>query len=152
MLSMSETNHNIKKSQSSQVFITIVVVVVVTLAVALYKINRTQERIENKNINAAQNVEQKREKLIDKYMDDYAEGAAWAMKNKIADPQDCEEAGVSSLNNLGCMTIANEYKEQVEMDAYRAAVRDSMDQGLGAEELAPEDQFLNDAYLEPEIN
>lgn len=152
MLSMSETNQNFKNSQSSQVFITIVVVSVVTLAVALYKINRTQERIENKSINATQNVEQKREKLIDKYMDDYAEGAAWAIKNKIADPENCVEAGVSSLNNLGCVTIANELKEQIETEASRAIERDVIEQGLGAEELAPEDQFLNDAYLEPEIN
>lgn len=149
---MSEINKSFKKSQTSQTVITIVVIAVVTLLGALYKINRTQERIENKNTNASQNVEQTREKLIDKYMDDYAEGAAWAIKNEVADPEQCEDKAVSALNNLGCVTVATELKDQIERDVARGLMRDDAEIALEAEELPLEDAFLNEAYLEPEIN
>lgn len=149
---MSETNKSYKKSQSNQAVITIVVVAVVTLLVALYKINRTQERIERRNTETTQSVEVKREKFMDKYVDDYAEGATWAMKNGIADPEACEDAGASSLNNLGCMTVATELKEQIERDVTRGMTRENAEEALEAEEISPEDAFLNEAYLEPEIN
>jgi hypothetical protein len=148
---MSETNKSYKKSQPSQTVITIVVVAVVTLLVALYKINRTQERIERKNTEATQSVEVTREKALDKFVDDYAEGATWAVKNGVADPEACEDAGVSSLNNLGCVVVATELKEQMERDAARGIVREDLE-SVEAEELSPEDEMYNEAYLEPEIN
>lgn len=152
MLNMSETSHNYKKRRSNQIILTIILVAVVTLAVALYKINRTQERIEIRNIKAKQNTEQFREKSMDKYMGDYAEGAAWALKNSIIDPEECDDAGVSSLNNLGCVAVATELKQQLERDAARVIGREDIDQEIPVEELAPEEAFLNEAYLEPEMN
>ena len=149
---MSETNKSYKKSQSNQAVITIVVVAVVTLLVALYKINRTQERIERRNTETTQNVEVKREKVMDKYMDDYAEGAAWAIKNEIADPEACEDAGSSAVGNLGCLTVATELKEQAERGVARGVTREDAEEVLEDEELSPEDAFLNEAYLEPETN
>lgn len=149
---MSETNKSYKKSQSSQAVITIVVVAVVTLLVALYKINRTQERIERRSTETTQNVEVTREKAMDKFVDDYAEGATWAIKNGVADPEACEDAGVSSLNNLGCVVVATELKEQAERDVARGMPRENAEEALEAEEVSPEDAFLNEAYLEPETN
>lgn len=149
---MSDTNNSFKNSKSSQTVITIVLVAVITLLVALYKINRTQERIERRNTESTQNVEVKREKFMDKYVDDYAEGAAWAIKNGVADPEACEEVGVSSINNLGCVTVATELKEQMERNVERSITREDAEQALDAEEFSPEDAFLNEAYLEPEIN
>lgn len=114
MTRMSETNKNFKKRQSNQTIITIVVVSAVTLLVVLYKINRTQERIEHRNTETIHRVEVKREKVMDKYMDDHAEGATWEIKNEINDTKACEDAGSSFVDNLGC--IAVELKEQVKRD------------------------------------
>lgn len=149
---MSQTNKSYKKSQSSQTVIAIVVVAAVTLLGVLYKINSTQERIERTTTETTQKVEVKREKLMDKYVDDYAEGAAWAMKNGIVDPKECEDIGVSSLNNLGCVTVASELKDQIDGDVARGMTREDAELALEQEELSPEDAFLNEAYLEPEIN
>lgn len=149
---MSETNKSYKKSQPNQTVITIVAVAVVTLLGVLYKINRTQERIERTSTETTEKVVVKPEKLMDKYVDDYAEGAAWAIKNGIADPEACEDTGESSLNNLGCVTVATELKEQIERDVARGMARENAEETLEAEELSPEDAFLNEAYLEPETN
>lgn len=149
---MSETNKSYKKSQPNQTVITIVVVAVVTLLGVLYKINRTQERIERTSTETTEKVVVKPEKLMDKYVDDYAEGAAWAIKNGIADPEACEDTGESSLNNLGCVTVATELKEQIERDVARGMARENAEETLEAEEMSPEDAFLNEAFLEPETN
>ena len=149
---MSETNKGYKKSQSSQTVIIIVVIAVVTLLVALYKINRTQERIDRRSTEATQSVEVKRENVMDKYVDDYAEGAAWAIKNEIADPEACEDAGSSSVGNLGCIAVASELKEQMERDAARAITSEDAAEALEPDELSPEEAMYNEAYLEPETN
>lgn len=114
MTRISESNKNFKRRQSNQTIITIVVVSVVTLLVVLYKINRTLERIEHRNTKTIHRVEVKREKVMDKYMDDHAEGAAWEIKNEITDTKACEDAGSSFVCNLGC--IAVELKEQMKTD------------------------------------
>lgn len=58
---MSEIKNSFNRRQSNQVFLFIVVVAVATLAVALYKINRTQEQIKHSNTETIQSIEVKRE-------------------------------------------------------------------------------------------
>lgn len=149
---MSETNNNFKKSQSNQTFLTIVVVAVVTLVVALYKINHTQERFESKKAATAQNVSQKREQVMDKYVNDYAEGAAWALKNEIVEPEACDEAGNSSVGNLGCIAVAAELRDKIESELAHEMARAEAEDALEVEQLSPEDAMYNEAYLEPETN
>lgn len=149
---MALPNNNDKKTGLNETFLALVVIGVITLIAALYKFNAAKEWVDSKKSESIKVESVQREKFMDKYVDDYAEGAAWAMKNGIADPEECEDTGVSSLNNLGCVTVATELKDQIDRDVARGMTREDAEMALEPDELAPEEAFLNEAYLEPEIN
>lgn len=147
---MSQSNNNDKKSRFNETFLSLVVIAVVTLVAALYKFNRTQEWVESNKPETLKDAPVKREQFMDKYVNDYAEGAAWAYKNEIADPEACNDSGTSSIENLGCMAVAAEMREQMEREISRGMSRSEVEAEL--EPLSDEDAMHSEAYLEPEVN
>jgi hypothetical protein len=149
---MSLPNINDKKYSFNPTFLGVIVIAVISLVAALYKINRAEERFETKKSITLQNESIQREKFVDKYANDYAEGAAWALKNEIADPEACDEQGVSSIENLGCMAAAVEVREKMEREVSRGMLLSETEDALDPEPLSPEDAMYSEAYIEPEIN
>jgi hypothetical protein len=151
-LTFSQSNNNDKKSRLNETFLGLVVIGVITLIAALYKFNAAKEWVETKKSESVKNAPVQREKFVDKYVNDYAEGAAWALKNEIADPEACNESGTSSIENLGCMAVAAELRNQVEREVSRGMSRSQAEDVLESELLSPEEAMYSEAYLEPEIN
>ena len=151
-MTFSQSNNNDKKSRLNETFLGLVVIGVITLIAALYKFNAAKEWVETKKSESVKNAPFQREKFVDKYVNDYAEGAAWALKNEIVDPEACDEPGVSSIENLGCMAAAAEVREKMEREAYLGMSRSEAEDALESESLPPEEAIYSEAYLEPEIN
>lgn len=150
---MADANNHHKKSQTArQAFLTVAVIAIVTLGMALYKINRHQERFESKRTATEQNVTVKREQVMDKYVNDYADGAAWALKNEVIEPEQCDEATTTSVGNLGCVAAATELRDDVSKVLARELARSELENELEEETIPPEDAIYNEAYLEPEAN
>jgi hypothetical protein len=149
---MSQSNNNDKKSRLNETFLGLVVIGVITLIAALYKFNAAKEWVETKKSEILKDAPVQREQFMDKYVNDYAEGAAWALKNEIADPDSCDESGTSSIENLGCMAVAAELRDQVEREVSRGISRSQVEDALESELLSPEEAMYSEAYLEPEIN
>lgn len=150
---MSQLNNNNKSSQPPKdvYLIKIIAFAITILAVAFYKIYRYEERIQSRQAAAANSKPEGREQLMDKYMNEYAGGAAWALKNEVIDPEQCNDAG-TSLENLGCTMAATELRDQVEKGLVHELARAEQDSEHASEPLSPEDAMYNEAYLEPETN
>ena len=88
---------------------------------------------------------------MDKYMNEYAGGAAWALKNEDIDHEQCNDAE-RSFENLGCTMAATELRNQVDKGLTNELALAEQDNTLVREPLSPEDAMFNEAYLEPETN